>query len=158
MEVLTTLDALDRKLRECAAAQAISDDALREVFNTFRFDMAAALPPDPSSPDYAAAQLALYEGISGRVYRTANEETVFDVDAALRRPFPYTSSPAVGGAHLGAIAFLLRSLDLKPGARVLDVGPGWGNTTLALAQFGFDVTALDVEPRFCALIAARAGP
>jgi 2-polyprenyl-3-methyl-5-hydroxy-6-metoxy-1,4-benzoquinol methylase len=156
MEVLTTLDALDRKLRECTAAQTISDDALRQVFNTFRFDFAAQLPADPYSPDYVAAQLGLYASISGRSYRTSNEETVFDVDAAVKRPFPYTSSPAVAGAHLAALAFLLRSLDLRPGAKVLDVGPGWGNTTLALAQLGFDVTALDIEPRFCALIKARA--
>ena len=154
MEVLTTLDALDKKLKDCAAAT--SDDALRQIFSTFCVDFAAQVPPDPFSPDYAAAQMGFYEFISGRQYKTSNEETVFDVDAALKRPFPYTSSPAVAGAHLSAIAFLLRNLDLKPGARVLDVGPGWGNTTMALAQFGFDVTALDIEPRFCALVRARA--
>jgi 2-polyprenyl-3-methyl-5-hydroxy-6-metoxy-1,4-benzoquinol methylase len=156
MEILTTISALDKKLRECRIAQETSDDALRQVFNTFSFDFAAQVPADPFSPDYTAAQMGLYESISGRAYATSNEETVFDVDAALKRPFPYTSSPAIAGAHLSALAFLLRNLDLRPGARVLDVGPGWGNTTLALAQLGFDVTALDIEPRFCALIEARA--
>jgi cyclopropane fatty-acyl-phospholipid synthase-like methyltransferase len=72
------------------------------------------------------------------------------------RPFPYTASCQVAGTHLGAIAFLLRTMQLQPGARVLDVGAGWGNTTLALAQLGFDVAALDIEPRFCELIRERA--
>jgi 2-polyprenyl-3-methyl-5-hydroxy-6-metoxy-1,4-benzoquinol methylase len=156
MQVIDNLAALDTKLRECQEAQRVSDDALRGVFNTFRFDAAPQMPPDPFSAEYARRQMALYETIAGRRYDTGNEETVFDVEAARLRPFPYTASPAVGGTHLSAIAFMLRGLNLPPGARVLDVGPGWGNTSLALAQFGFEVTTLDIEPRFCALIGARA--
>jgi 2-polyprenyl-3-methyl-5-hydroxy-6-metoxy-1,4-benzoquinol methylase len=156
MDVLNTLNELDEKLRDCQSALAVSDDAFRRVFNSFRLDIAAQLPSDPFSPAYAAAQMALYETIAGRRYETGNEASVFDPQVALGRAFPFTASPAVGGAHLGAIAFLVSGLALKPGARVLDVGPGWGNTTLALAQFGFDVTALDIEPRFCALVEARA--
>ena len=35
-------------------------------------------------------------------------------------------------------------------------GLEWGHTTLALAQLGFKVTALDIEPRFRKLIRERA--
>lgn len=55
-----------------------------------------------------------------------------------------------------AVGHAIRSLDLKPGASVLEFGPGWGNTTLALAMMGFDVTAVDIEANFCRLIETRA--
>ncbi|UPG72881.1 class I SAM-dependent methyltransferase [Roseomonas gilardii subsp. gilardii] len=156
MQVIETLDALDAKLQECQAALQISDDALRQVFSTFQFDISRQGPADPFSESYLGWQMGLYEFIAGRSYSVRNEESVFDVNAARLRPFPYTSGAAVAGKHLSAIAFLLMGIDLKPGARILDVGPGWGNTTMALAQLGFQVTALDIEPRFCALIEARA--
>ena len=98
--------------------------------------------------------MALYERIAGRSYSTANEETIFDLESVV--PFPYAASCQVAGAHLGAIAFMLRNIRLPRRARVLDVGPGWGNTALALAQLGFEVTALDIEARFCELIRERA--
>src|SRR5271165_1863933 len=126
------------------------------VFQTFRMDVSAQLPADPFSAEYANAQMALYERIAGRTYSVSNEESIFDFESAVVRPFPYTSSCQVAGSHLGTIGFLLRNMHLRPGARVLDIGPGWGNTTLALAQLGFKVTALDIEPRFSALIRERA--
>jgi SAM-dependent methyltransferase len=157
MQTLTTLDDLDAKLQECHAAGQVSDDALREVFRTFQMDFSGELPADPFDPTYAAAQMGIYERISGRRYALANEATPFDLEQAGRRPFPYnTGSCGTAGQHLSAIGFLLRTMQLAPGGRVLEFGPGWGNTTLALAQLGFDVTAVDVEPRFCELIRRRA--
>jgi 2-polyprenyl-3-methyl-5-hydroxy-6-metoxy-1,4-benzoquinol methylase len=156
MRIITTLDDLDEALAECDRAARVSDDELRRVFQTFRLELPVRLPKDPFSLEYANAQMALYERVSGRRYSTRNEETIFDPEAAIVRPFPYTSSSQVAGAHLGAIAFLLRNIKLRAGARVLDVGPGWGNTTLELAKLGFEVTALDIEPRFCQLIRERA--
>ena len=155
MRTITNVDELDQILAECERAAQVSDDELRRVFQTFRMDVAAQLPPDPFSKDYANAQMALYERIAGRPYSTANEKSIFDAEAAVVRPFPYIASCPVAGVHWGAIAFLLRNMALRPGARVLDVGAGWGNTTLALAQLGFEVTALDIEPRFCELIRER---
>jgi len=147
---------LEAKLAECERAEAVSNDALRQVLKTFRLTLDDQLPADPFSPDYRDRQLALYERISGRRYGTANEASEFDYADAATRPYPYRASPKVAGEYLGAIAFLISTLRLPPGARVLDMGPGWGNTSLALAQLGFHVTALDVEPRFCTLISDRA--
>ncbi len=155
MRTVRSLEELDDILMECDQAEQKSDDALRHVFQTFRMDPSPHLPADPFSADYFNAQLALYKQLAGRVYTTANEETVFDIDAVIDRPFPYSASPQVAGAHFGAIGLLLRSMHLPPGARVLDVGPGWGNTTMTLAQMGYQVTALDIEPRFCELIRQR---
>jgi 2-polyprenyl-3-methyl-5-hydroxy-6-metoxy-1,4-benzoquinol methylase len=156
MQTITDLEELDRMLAECERAAQISDDDLRRVFQLYRMDVSAQLPPDPFSAEYADAQMALYERISGRSYSTRNEESIIDINSAVLRPFPYNASCQVAGAHLGAIGFLFGSLQLRPGARVLDVGAGWGNTTLGLARLGYEVTALDIEARFCELIRQRA--
>ncbi|MGI4954466.1 MAG: class I SAM-dependent methyltransferase [Janthinobacterium lividum] len=159
MQVVDSLEKLDAILAECDAAP--DDDALRAIFARFRMDPAAwvadGTKADPLGQDYHAGQMALYRRISGRAYALDNEETPFDVAAAVRRPFPYsTGSLGTAGQHLITIGQFLCGLDLPPGARVLEFGPGWGNLTLALAGLGYDVTAVDVEARFCTLIRERA--
>lgn len=157
MQTLETLTELDRKLEECRLAARESDDALRAAFWAFEGRFALDHPDDPFSEAYRRFQMDLYRRFAGREYDTANEATPFDLEASVSRPFPFmTGSPATAGQHLGAVAFLLRCLRLTPGARVLEFGAGWGNTTLALAQLGMRVTAVDVDARFCALLEARA--
>ncbi len=160
MQVVGTLQELDAKLRDIDAAAAESDDAARRVFASFRMDFAAlnrSMPEDPFSDDYYRFQMSVYENISGRSYAVSNEVSAFDVPSMVRRPFPYSSgSTATAGMHLSAMGFVIGNLRLQPGARVLEFGPGWGNTTLALASLGFNVTAVDVEANFCELIRARA--
>ena len=38
-----------------------------------------------------------------------------------------------------------------PRPRAVEFGSGWGNLTVDLATMGFEVTAVEVEERFCAL-------
>ena len=155
--MIRTTDELDAMIDECDRALAISDDAMRAVFATFQMAPPDNLPRDPFSMEYREAQLRLYTQISGRSYSKANEATEFDVDVAVRRPFPFnTQSCATTGEHLMFMGFLLRTMALAPGSRVLEFGPGWGNTTIALAQLGHHITAVDIEPRFCELIKRRA--
>jgi len=157
VQTLTTLDELDRKLRECGDALQTSDDAMRSVFQGFRMAFALDHPADPFSEAYRDFQMRLYERIAGRRYEVAHEATAIDVADCIARPFPFlTQSCVTAGQHFGAIGHLLRSMSLPPGARILELGPGWGNTTLALAQLGFEVTAVDVEARFCEVIRRRA--
>jgi len=154
MQVLSTIDELDAKIRECDAAQ--SDEELRQVFTTFKMDPPAA-GGNPFSDDYAHEQMALYERISGKSYRVENEVTPLDVDSLVTAPFPYcTHSLQVVGDQLLAIGSLLRRMKVPTGGRILEFGPGHGNTTLAIAQAGFKVTAVDIEARFCDLIKRRA--
>lgn len=157
MEVVADLVALDRKLAECDAALRVSDDALRRVFGTFRMGVPAGAPEDPFGAEYRAFQMGVYERVAGKPYTLANEAVGFSVAEMVRRPFPYsTGSLATTGNQLTAIGFLLRQMELAPGARVLEFGPGWGNTTLALALLGMRVTAVDIEANFCALLRGRA--
>ena len=158
LQIITDLDDLDAKITECNdALNSQGDDAMRRLFGTFKVDLGAQLPPNPFSPEYRAFQLGLYQRIARKAYSTANERTLFDLDQYRHRPFPYyLGSTMTAGHHLRAIGFMLRTLDLPPGARVLEFGPGWGNTTLALAMLGFRVTAVDIEPNFCQLLRERA--
>lgn len=157
MQIIRTLDELDEMLIRLDAAQKVSDDELRKLFPTFRMDFESDVPSDPYSEQYAKKQFDLYRRISGKVYSVANEVSSFDLDSAVVRPFPYyTESCETVGNHLAAIAQVIRTLKLKPGAKLVEFGPGWGNTTLALAMMGFDVTAVDIEKNFCNLISRRA--
>ena len=156
MRTVTSLDDLDQVLAECERAAKISDDELRRVFQTFRMDVSAQLPPDPFSSDYANAQMALYERIAGTSLQQSNEESIFDPKAAVVRPFPYIASCQVAGCTLGRDRLsAAQHGSCEPGARVLDVGAGWGNTTLALAQLGLKSPRLISSRAFAKLISER---
>lgn len=154
-----TLAELDEWIARAEQAGLESDDALRRVFASFEFEIDAQLPPDPFSEDYRVAQMALYSQISGRAgYAShAQELTPFEFDSAVRKPFPYaTLSPVTVGDQLVLQGTFIRQLKLKPGSRIVEFGPGWGNLTLELAKMGMRVTAVDVYPAFGRLIEARA--
>jgi SAM-dependent methyltransferase len=155
--VIETLADLDAALRKLDAAAAVSDDELRRAFETFSMRFPMDLPADPDSPEYRARQFELYEWLHGKPYSTANEVSAFDPLQAADAPFPYhTKSAQTVGNQLIAIGYLIRALDLPAGSRVLEFGPGWGNTTIALARMGCLVTAVDIEPNFLKLIDERA--
>ncbi len=136
---------------------AVDDDELRSLFEEYNAQYDLDVPPDPFSSDYREKQFAIYEFLSGRSYNIQNEKTLFDVEAAAISPFPYNhrSSETVGNQLL-AIGFLIKVMALPPNARILEFGPGWGNTTLILAKMGYRVTAVDIEPNFVELIQRRA--
>jgi 2-polyprenyl-3-methyl-5-hydroxy-6-metoxy-1,4-benzoquinol methylase len=157
MQVISSVAELDVKLAECDAAAKVSDTALREVFQTFRMNFATTVFADPFSGEYRDFQMELYRHIASRAYDPGNEVTKFDVEAAERTPFPFsTRSCKTAGFFTMGAGFLLHTLDLQPGARVVEFGAGWGNTTLAMAMTGLDVTAVDIEGDFCDLLSRRA--
>lgn len=153
-------DQLDAELKRVEEAFARSNDEGMAATASFELQLDSPLPPDPWSPAYRDAQMALYRRISGRdTYSVDHERSDFDLAAAIREPYPYlTRSTAEVGDHLIAIGYLIRHLGVTPPARIVELGPGWGNTTCALAQMGFHVTAVDADPRFLDLLRARAAP
>lgn len=156
-QVINSLEELDTMLQRLDAMAAISDDELRRGFTLFKMQMPLTLPADPDSPEYRAVQMQLYAWLHGKPYQNTNEVTHFDVATNTRQPFPFsTQSTQTVGNQLIAIGFLIKTLNLKANAKVLEFGPGWGNTTVWLARMGYAVTAIDIEPRFVELIQARA--
>jgi SAM-dependent methyltransferase len=158
LRTLSTLAELDAVLKELDAAAAISDDELLKGFSSFEMKFPLPLPTDPDSPEYRQTQFQLYEWLHGKPYGTANEVTAFNVAGAIQNPYPfYTRSPEIVGNQLVMMSVLLKGLKgLPPGARLLEFGPGWGNTTLTLARMGYQVTAVDIEKNFVELIRGRA--
>lgn len=149
------LAELDARLAECNAATTMAER--RRVFASFSLNWRPK-SSDPFSPEYRDEQLDLYRSVSGRTYQVSNEVSTFDIDAAVHRPYPFAAhDPEAIGSQLIAIGSLIRRLEAIPaGGRILEFGPGWGNTTLAMAMAGFDVTAVDIEKNFCELIQRRA--
>lgn len=155
--VVRTLEEVDVIMREIDAAAAISDDELRGVFKTFRMELAMPSGIDPASEEYRTKQLELYQWLHGSPYSVKNEGSPFDVERAIAKPFPYsTESAETVGNQLIAIGYLIKHLALKPHSRVLEFGAGWGNTTIALARMGHQVTVIEIEPNFVKLIKKRA--
>lgn len=156
VELVSSLDDLDKRLAEAEDHFHASEDEGRRFLAGIEL-VPPPLPADPYSPEYKAAQWALYEHISGRGdYAVGNEESIFDLAEAQRRPFPYsTGSPSVVGDQLIARGLIIRALGLTPPARVIEFGAGWGNLTLDLATMGFDTTVVEVGANFCDLLRYR---
>ena len=158
LERVSALEELDDWIRRADAAHAVSDDELRRVLGMFEFVTDTKMPRDPFSKAYQVAQKELYAKISGhRDYRAEeHEQTPFDLSAAQHLPFPYsTYSTATVGEQLVRQGFLLRQLGLRPRARIVEFGSGFGNLTLELAKMEVSVTAVDVNPKFGELISRR---
>ncbi|MGM4891277.1 class I SAM-dependent methyltransferase [Tardiphaga sp. 839_C3_N1_4] len=157
MKVIADLDELDRHLVRLEDARRISDAKLREEFDGFCMEFSAPKAEDPDSDEYRNEQFAIYEKIAGKTYSTANEVTSFDPITSADVPFPYvTQGWQVIGDHLMGIGFIIKCMELKAGSSVLEFGPGWGNTSIALARSGYDVTCIEIEKNFVALIEERA--
>jgi 2-polyprenyl-3-methyl-5-hydroxy-6-metoxy-1,4-benzoquinol methylase len=155
---VTTLQAVDAELERAEEIRVTSEDRFREALLGFRYVPAGLPTGDPLSASYHAAQLRLYSAITGlESYEPHGaEQTAFDLEAAIERPFPYAGSATVLGEQLMAIGHLIRASGVAPGMSVLEFGPGWGKTTLELAEFGAAVTAVDINEDFLRLIDERA--
>jgi SAM-dependent methyltransferase len=154
---VVTVNGLDRELDEARRLFGQSEDAARQFLRGFEIAPPTDRPDDPFSDDYRAWVWDLYERISGRQsYSTLNESSPFDFEQALHQPYPHaTESSQVVGEELIARGFIIKTMGLNPPARIVEFGPGWGNLTIDLATMGFDVTGVEVEPQFCALVEQR---
>lgn len=157
MKYIDNVKDLDTEIKRVDERFMISDDEGRQALSEFCYAVQRNLPEDPYSKEYYDAQMKLYLELSGRNhYSIDNEHSPFNFEAVKNNPFPYlTKSPATVGDQLIAQGFLIQKLNLGANSRIVEFGPGWGNTTLHLAQMDYKVTAVDVEPSFIDLIRYR---
>lgn len=114
---------------------------------------------DPYSPAYTAHMLAIYKELAGDgEYTAATDEMLeFDLEAHVLPFSAYGNiAPRQIALHHERLARAIRHANLPSGASVLDMGCGWGLSSEFLAQCGFKVTAVDINPRFVELVARRA--
>lgn len=112
---------------------------------------------DPFGAAYFEQQIALYREISGRTLdQTANEHTVFDPEAHLNARNPYNhGEPGVLANHLVQLTMAMRLANPRRGARMVDMGCGWGLSTELGSYLGLEVEAVDINPDFVELVRAR---
>jgi SAM-dependent methyltransferase len=154
---VATLAEVDAELERAEQIRPASEDRFREALLAFRYAPPNLPTGDPLATPYREAQLGVYAGIAGLASYDAHgaEQTAFDLQAAIERPYPYAGSATILGEQLMAIGQLIRASGVEPGMSVLEFGPGWGKTTLELAEFGARVTAVDISEPFLELIAER---
>ena len=146
MKILKTYPELDAELEKAEKASQVSDDAMRAVLDKFTFQppesffskCSRLIYSDPYSDEYRKNQMNIYSKISGMEYNPASsEQSVFDVQTAVKTPFPYaTRSPQTVGCLYVNIGNIIKALPISPPAKILEFGPGWGNLTIALARTG----------------------
>jgi SAM-dependent methyltransferase len=107
-----------------------------EVLDTEREGEPAGLPPIPGLP-------LLPEALAQRPRRPKRSkpwfEEVFDEDYL--RTLPFMSAEQT----LREVDFIEQSLELQGGAKVLDVGCGYGRHAIELVHRGWNVTGLDLS-------------
>ncbi len=156
------ISELDAVLKDATRLFGESEDAAREFLASIRCHPPERIPEHPFSDTYREFVMDLYSLIAqAGPYEISHEFSGIDPVTSAGEPFPYgTRSPKVVANDLRARATLLDALattGIKPPARVVEFGAGWGNVTLELASVGFEVTAVEVDPALCEVIRTRAG-
>jgi SAM-dependent methyltransferase len=155
VKVIDNLADLDAALLEVDQGFEISDDEARRRMASIHYVLKGDFPADPYSPEYAAAQMKTYLALSGRssYQPEVNERSLVNFDWHKRWPFPYsTQSPTTVGEQLMAYGFVIRSMNLRAGASIVEFGPGFGELALHLARMGYRVTAVEIEKDYIELI------
>jgi 2-polyprenyl-3-methyl-5-hydroxy-6-metoxy-1,4-benzoquinol methylase len=104
---------------------------------------------DPFSAGYRASVQRIHTLVSQKPdYSPATHELIpIEPKSRARRPGIYVDG---GSRHLGtfleAIGQIFQVLDLQPGSRVVEYGPGDGQIALPLARNGCEVTVIDIDP------------
>jgi len=118
--------------------------------------------PPPCAPD-SRAYRSFWEdthfSILGETYDARRHENFdFDLAQMIECPYPYiTKEPTIIAQQVRDWANVLEAIDLPRNSRILEMGAGWGNTSLLLAQSGFEVSVLDINPLYLDLITKRCG-
>ena len=159
MQQTWTTDTLDDFVAECDAMGGIASPTCRAATKHFRFvpitEVDVAL--DPFSDAYFKQQLNVYSEISGRTLdQDTGEITPLDVEARINTANPYgEDNIAFISKHCRTVLTALMVANVPPGARILDLGAGWGLSSEMMAYCGAEVTAVDINPGFIELIHRR---
>lgn len=115
---------------------------------------------DPFGATHAEWVLAQWRQASGRpVYSLdlEHDPNVRVSEDQLQRLYPYVSGDTrfIAGYMMG-VYHALGLLADAPNKRVVEYGVGWGNTTMAMLEAGFQVLAVDIDPKWLELLRMRA--
>lgn len=152
-------DSLDAFVAECDAMGGIASQECRAATANFEFQprVKVDVQLDPFSDAYFDQQIAVYREISGRdLDQDTGEITPLDVDARVDTANPYGErNIAFISKHCRTVLTALMVANPPPGARILDLGAGWGLSSEIMAYCGAEITAVDINPGFIDLINRR---
>jgi len=115
---------------------------------------------DPFSAEYRAGMLQVLALITLRPdYEPERDEAANYLPASGEGYLPsayQSGDSSFLGEFLQAWGGVLKALDLRRGARVLEYGAGEGQIAVQLARMGCDVTVVDIERRYLEIIESEA--
>jgi 2-polyprenyl-3-methyl-5-hydroxy-6-metoxy-1,4-benzoquinol methylase len=155
---LSTVEEVDAVI-DVTNRMANEEDRIKVLCDNYYNGGRATPPSDPLSPEYRDFALGVYSSISGRSY----EQSTCELSPFLPEhrnlfqlpPYEYKSSDMLG-EFLITYGFIIRTMHIKGGAKVLEYGAGNGQILLQLARIGCEVTAIDIDPRYIELIRLQA--
>ena len=149
---------LDSFIKEVDNAYLKSSDAAYNLFKNTQIEYPHLKCKNPLSDEFRNNIFDLYKQISGKSnYEVTTEESYLDIDKAVYNPYPYqTKSVERLALYHHLLGKLMSMIKLPAGSSILDMGCGWGTTSLELSQIGFKVTSLDINNYFCQLVSKRA--
>jgi len=149
---ISDLSELLGKIKQVLAVSGAEQQliGLSQLF--YKIDASTLQKLDPFESPYKEQVLAIYQAISGNKYydpMVMERTDATDVFDSARCPIPYRFSESrLVGEYLSCYGHILRTLDVKAGADVLEYGPGEGQLSIHLARLGCNVHAVDIERRF----------
>lgn len=154
----TGLKAMDATLDKVIGSSSEPTGSHLEILKRHFLRPLEMPPADPFSSAYRQWNLNQYQLIAGHDYTQQNEIAKTTLDAIRNRFMPFMSGDArFTGHYLKELAFVIGQLPLKPGMKVLEMGAGWGNLSLAMGLLDASVTAVEINPVFCELLEHRLG-
>ena len=154
MEPIHEIDLLIGKIDRGLEMRRNGNVSAAEFFDSFYFVPSQSVDreiraSEPGSEECFEAQMRLiYEPIAGHKHQISMEG--LEIPSLERcRPFPFGLAPRDAGYWTMAYGFLLNTLNLPRGARVLEIGFGPGGLTELLVRAGLSLTALDVQESNC---------
>ncbi len=156
MTQIVTVSGIAGLVEEATRIRQTGEIPFVEFLNRHTLEVS---PPScsPNAPEYRSFWEDTHFSILGETYEARRHENFdFDLAQMIECPYPYiTKEPAIIAQQVRDWANVLEAVDLPRGSRILEMGAGWGNTSLLLAQSGFDVSVLDINPLYLNLITER---
>jgi SAM-dependent methyltransferase len=150
---------LDNFIRQVDETGGPTASDFNERFGALRYVPSVKIDEDldPYSPAYMQSMFSLYEEISGTNYNPAVTELMdFEIERHVLEPTAYgLIDPTQIALHFHRLSSAIRMANLPRGCAILDMGCGWGLSSEFLAQCGYNVTAVDINPKFVELVRLR---